>query len=289
MLTERLTYLWALVLEARFIPCRIETCGTVPRLMVPAQYHTQALHELSLFEKENRGWPPEPPSAPPPEENSFTTVLVLVLLIAFHHITLQDIPLFGLGPFDWAALGNADAGRIASGQLWRAVTSLTLHADWLHLFGNLALGGVFIVSLCRELGSGLGWCLILASGTLGNLANACLQAPDHRSVGASTALFGAVGILAALNLARHRGQLASRRVLPAAAALALLCLLGTEGKQTDLGAHLFGFLAGVALGRLAAYPCEKHGRPGRFVNALLALFSAAAVAMSWWVALKPGG
>ena len=60
-----------------------------------------------------------------------------------------------------------------------------------------------IVSLCRELGSGLAWSLLLGSGVLGNLANACLQLPDHRSVGASTVVFGAVGILAALNLLRN--------------------------------------------------------------------------------------
>ncbi|HTP65743.1 MAG TPA: rhomboid family intramembrane serine protease [Geobacteraceae bacterium] len=286
LLSRQRAHLWALVLEARFIPCRIEAYGMGQCLLVPAQYHAQALRELSLFEEENRGWPPEPPPVAVPKENVFTTVMVLALLIAFHQITLQDIPLFGLGPFDWTALGSADAGKIASGQLWRAITALTLHADWLHLFGNLALGGVFIVSLCRELGSGLGWSLILASGTLGNLANACLHDPDHRSVGASTALFGAVGILAALNHARHRGQLTSRRVLPAAAALALLCLLGTEGNHTDLGAHLFGFLAGIALGLIAAYPVERHGRPGLFVNALLALFSAAVVAASWWAALS---
>ena len=169
--------------------------------------------------------------------------------------------------------------------MWRLVTALTLHADDLHMFSNLAIGGLFIIFLCRELGSGLAWSLLLGSGILGNLANAFVQSPTHRSVGASTAVFGAVGILASLSLLRYRRQLKRRWLLPVAAALALLALLGTEGKHTDLGAHLFGFLFGLILGLMAEYLIIKKGPPGRLLNALLALLSIGTVIAAWWVAL----
>ncbi len=287
-ISEQKVQLWALVLESRGLPCRIEHTGAGIRLLVPADRYETALNELRLFEEENRDWPPHPPPSRPLAENALVTFSVLILLATFHNLTRLEITLPGQQPPDWVLLGNAHAEKILDGQWWRLVTSLTLHADWLHLFCNLSLGGIFIVSLCHELGAGLAWGLILGSGVLGNLANACLQAPDHRSVGASTAVFGAVGILAALSLMRNRRMIFSRRPLPLAAALALLALLGTEGKQTDLGAHLFGFLFGTGLGLAAGYLVEKRGRPGRLVNALLASAAAAAVTASWWAALRFG-
>jgi len=280
--------LWALVLEARYLPCRIEQGDTGWQLLVPAEHFAAAKEELRLFEEENRNWPPAAPLARPLVENTLPTLSVLVLLASFYNLTRLDISLFGHYLPEWNDLGNAHAAGILDGQWWRLVTALTLHADGLHLISNLAIGGGFIICLCRELGSGLAWSLLLGSGILGNLVNACMQSPDHRSIGASTAVFGAVGILAAVTMVRHRHQLQRRWLLPVAAALALLALLGTEGKNTDLGAHLFGFVYGFALGLIAEYLVGRHGRPGRGLNALLALASATLVIAAWWEALAGG-
>jgi membrane associated rhomboid family serine protease len=287
LLSERRVRRWALVLDARRIPCRIESGGMGWRLLVPSDRFAEAREELRLFEEENRGWPPPEPPAGSLVENTLVTLSVLILLATFHNLTRLDISLFGRWPIDWTELGKADAGKILSGEWWRLVTALTLHGDWLHLFSNLALGGFFIVWLSRELGSGLSWSLLLGSGILGNLANACLQPPTHSSVGASTVVFGAVGILASLSVMRHRLSRKRRWALPAAAALALLALLGTEGKNTDLGAHLFGFAFGLGLGLPAEYLVARHGRPGRRLNILLSILSALIVLAAWWAALVP--
>jgi membrane associated rhomboid family serine protease len=277
--------LWALILEARGIPCRIEPVSMGWLLLVPVEYFARAREELRLYEEENRNWPPPEPPARPLIENTLANLSVLILLATFHNLTQLDISLFGHAPRDWTAIGSANSAKIMDGEWWRLVTALTLHTDSLHLFSNLAIGGVFIVCLCREFGSGLAWSLLLGSGILGNLANAWLQPPGHNSVGASTVVFGAVGILAATSLVRYRRYLHRRWPLPVAAALALLALLGTEGKNTDLGAHLFGFIFGVGLGLIAEYLVGRNGRPGRGVNALLALASAGAVVAAWWAAL----
>jgi membrane associated rhomboid family serine protease len=288
LLSERRAHLWALVLESRSFPCHIEPDGIYRRLLVPSERFAASCRELSLFERENRNWPPLPPPTSPLTENTLATLSLLILLATFHNLTQLDISLLGHGPVDWIAIGNAHSARILDGQWWRLVTALTLHADWLHLVSNLALGGIFIVSLCRELGSGLAWSLLLGSGVLGNLANACLQLPDHRSVGASTVVFGAVGILAALNLLRNRRYLQRRWPLPVAAALALLALLGTEGKQTDLGAHLFGFIFGIGLGLAGGYLVERRGRPGTGLNLILSMLCVAVVIAAWRSALVFG-
>ena len=285
VLTERRARLWALVLEARYLENRVERGDAGWQLLVPAANLEAACRELRLFVDENRNWPPFLPPVRPMIENTLPTLSVLILLATFHNITGLDLTVLGRHPVDWIEIGNAHGSQILSGQWWRLVTALTLHGDWLHLFSNLAIGGIFIVYLCRDLGSGLAWSLLLASGILGNLANAYVQLPSHSSVGSSTAVFGAVGILGAVSLVRYRHHLARRWPVPVAAALSLLALLGTEGKQTDLGAHLFGFVFGFVLGFLAECLVGYLGRPNRLVNALLALSSASVVLAAWWSAL----
>ncbi|BCS55743.1 rhomboid family intramembrane serine protease [Geobacter sp. SVR] len=280
--------LWQLVLEARGFPCHLEPGEGGWRIMVPSEQLDACCLELSRFEEENRDWPPQTPQVPPLMENTLTTFSVLLLVAIFHNLIRLDLPLPGLQA-DWMALGSARAALIRQGEWWRAVTALTLHADWLHLAGNLAIGGMFITFLSRELGSGLSWSLLVVAGAFGNLANAWLQPPGHDSVGASTAVFAAVGILAALNLVRYRRLVQRRRLVPVAAALALLALLGTEGRNTDLGAHLFGFVAGIAWGYPAEWLLEKFGRPGRISNILLGLSSTAIMLTAWWLALSTAG
>ena len=165
------------------------------------------------------------------------------------------------------------------------ITALTLHADWLHLLSNLAIGGVFVVYLCRDLGSGLAWTLLLTSGALGNLTNAYVQLRSHSSIGSSTAVFAAVGIQGAISVVRYRHHLRRRWPVPAAAALSLLVLLGTEGKNTDIGAHLFGFVFGFAFGLLTEFLLGILGRPRRMLNALLSVAAAAIVLGAWWAAI----
>lgn len=280
-LSRPLARIRALTLEARKIPFRLEGEGEGWRLLVPTEFFNTALEELRQFEAENANWPPPKPPPSRQFDNLLITLSVLGLLGIFHNLTRLDLDLFGLSALDWVLRGNSDAGLVRSGEWWRTVTALTLHADGQHLLGNLLIGGGFILMLCRALGSGLGWSLLLASGGLGNLLNAWLQAPLHRSVGASTAVFGAVGLLAGIHLLQER----RRWHLPLASALALLALLGSEGENTDLGAHLFGLAVGIALGLPAAYLLRRYGHPAAWLNALLALLSLALVVGAWWLAI----
>ncbi|GAM11356.1 putative rhomboid protease YdcA [Geobacter sp. OR-1] len=288
-LSRRRADTWALVLESQQIPSRIERYGILWHLMVPQDRLDDALNQLSLYESENLGWPPPPPKPNPLVENTLATLSVLVLLATFHNITGITTPILGHLPPDWTDIGSAKAARILDGEWWRLITALTLHVNWLHLLSNLAIGGLFIIFLCRELGSGLAWSLLLASGALGNLANAHFHLPTHTSVGSSTLIFGGVGLLSAINAIRYRHHLKRRWYTPMAGAMALLASLGTEGNNTDLGAHFFGFAFGMLLGLATGYLLEKHGRPGKGVNRLLALLSSFTVTMSWWAAIKFGG
>ncbi len=54
--------------------------------------------------------------------------------------------------FDWLEAGAGHAAAIAHGEVWRAVTALTLHADGGHLLGNLALGSIVALLLAQVTG-----------------------------------------------------------------------------------------------------------------------------------------
>ena len=277
---------WALVLQSRQIPCRSEKFDNKWQLLVPTDQYQIACQELILYETENRNWPPPPPAERKLHENTASTIWIFILLAIFHNITQQQINLIGHHPVNWMELGNAHAEKILQGEWWRLITALTLHSGVLHLVSNIALGGIFMVRLCRLLGSGRAWLLVLASGGLGNLLNALVQSPNHQSIGSSTAVFGAVGLLATINMLHYRSNLRQRWPLPIAAALGLLALLGASGENTDIGAHLFGFISGIGFGLVENYLMQGIERPSKQLNRVLAIFSTTLVLVAWWMALK---
>lgn len=278
-------HVWVIVLAARGIPYQIAPDQPEWHLLVPEELLPDAIREVKQYEDENSNWPPSPPPSRPLDVSSYTTLSILILLAAFHNFIRSDIVLVNGSYPDWFSLGMAQAAKILAGEWWRLVTALTLHADLQHLLGNLAIGGIFIYLLCRELGSGLAWMLLLGAGILGNLANAYLHISGHSSVGASTAVFGVVGLLAGLSMRRYHHYLWWRWFVPVAAAFSLLVLLGSEGKNTDLGAHLFGLLAGLILGFLAEIFISRYGTPGCRVNLLLGLLNSLVITTAWWMAL----
>lgn len=277
---------WRLVLQARQIPCRTEQVDRSYQLWVPVNHYQNACQELIQYETENQNWPPPPPVERKLHENTASTVWILILLAIFHNVTQHPINLFGHHPVDWIELGNAHAGKILNGEWWRLITALTLHSGFLHLFSNIALGGIFMVRLCRLLGSGRAWFLVLCTGSLGNYLNALVQSPDHRSIGASTAVFGAVGLLATINMLHFRSNLQKSWLMPIAAALGLLALLGASGENTDIGAHLFGFLAGIGLGFVSDFFTRRAELPWGLINKVLAFLSACLVLGAWELALR---
>lgn len=72
----------------------------------------------------------------------------------------------GLGArLAWEQAGLADAGLIRTGQWWRCVTALFLHADVGHLMSNVVALGVLKTPLVgRRLGAGLAWILFVIRG-----------------------------------------------------------------------------------------------------------------------------
>jgi rhomboid protease GluP len=179
---------------------------------------------------------------------------------------------------------GSSASQILRGELYRSVTSLMIHASVSHLAGNILGIAIFGTAVCSVMGWGVGWLMILATGIAGNLINAVLYKAGHLSVGASTAVFGAIGILAAHQFVK-RFRLPGRRMrawLPLGGGLALLAILGS-GEHTDLTAHLFGFVAGIILGALYAVFVKRSPATAYQVCSLLIALSV--LIMSWFKVL----
>lgn len=278
---------WALVLSARNIPFQLTPKKRPTEIYVPARFISISCFEINLYLAENSKDPSLEYRSIEPVDNVITSLSILLLLGIFHNLTYLQISGFGHSSIDWLHLGSADNIKILAGEWWRVITALTLHADVQHLLGNLLIGGYFIIQLCRITGTGLGWLLILGSGSLGNLLNAIMQNSGHNAVGASTAIFGAIGIAGALGTIRSRNRLMRLWLLPLAASGLLLAFLGTGSgdSQTDIGAHLFGFCCGVILGIPAGMIITEKGIPGRSWNIILAIIAISILGSAWLTAL----
>jgi membrane associated rhomboid family serine protease len=105
----------------------------------------------------------------------------------------------------------------------------------------------------------------------------------HRAIGASTAVFAALGLVAGFV---WRGKLLSQdrwpyRVGPIVGGFALLMYTGTGDANTDIGAHLMGFLCGLAGGVLLTRLRNRlTDNRLQLASAALALF----VVVSAWIA-----
>jgi len=278
---------WALVLAAEGLSASVRRDPEGFVLSARLDEAERAADVLSAYVRENRDRDlrrnQEARSEPEPVApgGAFAGVAVSVALVAFFCITGPRNP-----EVRWFERGSADAGLILLGELWRTVTALTLHADFAHALANALVGAVFVGSVCGALGSGVGCALILFTGAAGNLANALFHGSGHLSVGASTAVFGAVGLLSGLAVARRRRQHSLRRHawIPVGAGLAILAMLGTAGERVDLWAHLYGLLAGGLLGIPVGFALSRPPRP--LVQWIFGGAALAAVPYCWALALN---
>ncbi len=177
-------------------------------------------------------------------------LLWVVSLFWIHYLQTQD-------PAFTQRFCNSSTGLFEHGEWWRPFTSLFLHADLSHLLGNVVFGLVFCLLVAFSVGPWTAWLLILGSGAAGNVFTAWFHHPgDFQSLGASTATFGALGILVgygALIAWRTRSYRRLRGlIVPLGGGAFLLGWLGQGGPQTDVLGHIFGFLAGVMAGLAAA-------------------------------------
>jgi membrane associated rhomboid family serine protease len=268
----------ALVLAAEGIPHRLTNDSGRFALWVDAADRSRAELALETWARENESLP-EPPREPEPALETWAGYWLALALLAVYAWSGE-----WTDGSDVFARGANDARALLAGEWWRPITALFLHANVSHALGNAFSCAVFATLLMRRWGAGMGGALLFASGALGNALAALWQRAHYHSVGASTALFGAIGVLAATEVVRRRrlrirwGQ----SWLPFAGGIGLVAMLGT-GRGSDLGAHVFGLASGAALGWLAARALPQPPRP--VAQAAWGAGALAVAALAWRAAL----
>jgi len=232
-----LLWRYSLVLLAAGIPHEIRKEKNSWEIWVEAADLERALREIEAYERENSGFrSKEPALQEGAGEKTFWSFFILTAVLSFtFEPRWQDLL------FRWGIL---DGALVRKGEWWRVLTSLFLHQDPGHLLGNMLFGGVFFAFLTRYLPFWKAWGLTILSGVSGNVLSLLLHPENYRALGFSTAVFGEVGLLAALGLSERRHQL----LLIMGFVLAFLGFLGTAGENTDLLAHLCGAVSGVFWG-----------------------------------------
>jgi membrane associated rhomboid family serine protease len=245
----------------------------------------RAREQLALYEGESRQ-PSVPRLRPSLHRAAWIGCALYAAVLLFVALAVAN-DLWRPGAFE---AGTLDAGRIQAGQWWRAWTALTLHVDGEHLLGNLLVGSWFGYLAGRQQGPGHAWVLVVTGAAASNVIEALLAPANHQAVGASTAVFTALGLLSAYTWGTH-ARWAQRWALqwaPLVGGLVLLAWFGSGDSsnpgQVDVLAHVLGFAVGVLFGLAVARPVVRQllTHVPQWLTGLIAL---AELAAAWSFAL----
>jgi rhomboid protease GluP len=280
--SERQAMDWSLVLVSQGIHPIIERDPETNnwRLVIDAAEFQPAVHALRQYKIENRRpvWRQELPGTGLIVDGR---CLIFLLILAF----LYAFEATGRG--DLQAAGIMDSRAVRSGEWWRLLTAVMLHGSLAHLVANVTTGLVLLGLAMGAFGPGLGLLASFLAGVGGNLAGLLFHSESHRGLGASGMIMGALGLLAAQSLVSLRhgttpAQLAVRAVMSAGL---LLVLLGfSPERNTDVLAHVAGFITGLTLGAALAF-CPPHLLQSRWSNRVAAAIWLGLVTVAWSCAL----
>jgi rhomboid protease GluP len=286
----------AFMLSAVGIASVVAADGAEFVLLVEAADAPVALDHLRKYEIESHARPLAPPPSARLHPGAWLGSLVYALVLVGVTLAISN----GWWRLDAFDAGELDAGRVQAGQWWRVWTALTLHLDGPHLAANTAAGIWFGYLAGRLIGTGSAWFLIVAGAGFANWIEASFGPVTHRSVGASTAVFTALGLLSAYSW-RTRFSYPQRwasRWGPLIAGVILLSWTGTGAQSlngeggggqiddhtVDVVAHALGFAVGAGLGAIAAMPTVSR-MLARVPQWLVGLAALALLAAAWGRAL----
>jgi rhomboid protease GluP len=161
-------------------------------------------------------------------------VYVYTAILGGNFVSIGDAPL---------RLYGQDNSKVMIGWFWQLFTSLFVHADIVHLVGNMFFFLIFGLR-AEELFDSKQYLLIyFLSGLAGNLLSfAVAPYSDTIGVGASGAIFGVFGACII-----YVGRSIGRSII-GALAFAFFLLLMSAGPNVNSIAHLGGLVIGLLIG-----------------------------------------
>jgi rhomboid protease GluP len=197
--------------------------------------------------------------------------------------------LFALEQLRFPALRDAGLmhnAAVREGEWWRLFTAVTLHGDVAHLVANFTTGALLLGLAMGSFGPGVALLASFLCGAGGNLAGLLFQGPEHRSLGASGMVMGALGLLAGQSVAMLRSGESARQLIVRGllGGFLLLVLLGLD-PHTDVLGHVGGFVSGLALGGLLGLAGPQRTQTP-LVNRAAEVLCGGLVVLTWWLALR---
>ena len=233
-----------LILTSQNIETKIKRQNSLFDILINTRDEKKAFLMVEAYQKENRFFRlrQQLQAFPISSFKSYTAFCIMGLLSLIHAVciyyNIHETMILKYG---------ASALYILQGETYRAITALFLHSDVRHLLGNIVGLLIFAAPVISISGYGTGSFMLLLTGTIGNLLNAHLYQTAHLSIGASTAVMGAAGLLAAFQITQGKRPVTLNNLMPLFAG-AILVALFSQGENTDVWAHILGFFSGVGSG-----------------------------------------
>jgi rhomboid protease GluP len=150
------------------------------------------------------------------------------------------------------AMGAKVNAAIAAGEYYRLLTAMFLHGGLLHIAFNAYALYVLGPEAERIYGTARFLALYFIAGLAGSVASYALTASN--SVGASGAIFGLIGGLAAFYYASRRllGEISRQQLGRLITVIMINLFIGFSSPMIDNTAHIGGMVGGAAIGWLLA-------------------------------------
>jgi rhomboid protease GluP len=272
---------WSLVLASQGIEAIIERSPEQERwlLLVRPDELQRAQDSIRLYRAENRGWSwrQELPGAD--LELHWGAIVFAVALALFHSFAAYQLPML-------QERGVMDSVKVHAGEWWRLFTAVFLHEDLAHLMANVTFGIIVLGLSMARFGAGLTLLATFCAGAAGNLFGLELYSRSYTGLGASGMMMGALGVLAIHSIHLFRtSPKAARYVLSGVTAGLFIFILFGVSPNSDILAHLGGFIAGLVFGAVLALAPPKLVH-NRIVNGLTLFFFVTFSALVWILALR---
>ena len=142
---------------------------------------------------------------------------------------------------------------VLNGEAWRLLTAIFIHADLLHIVGNMLFLLIFGLRAEKLFDLKEYLAVYFISGLAGGLLT-LLMGPDVWSIGASGAIFGIIGA-STIYPSRAIGQ----SIVTALLFSFFLLVINSLSPDVNVFAHLGGLAAGLLIGYALA-ATRKHGQ-----------------------------